>query len=181
MSLILRKLAQEKLDAAGFPNIYADINNSLYMQLSTECGRPIAQINGVSFSRKAPTNAEIDYAVELLEAFLVKHKTTMDTAINLEHKYKDLENPPEIPGVEADQRYGKLRVKIYINEDTYVTINDSGIVYFDNQLTVDILNKIKITKTQIDNANKLFKWCEKLQEVSSLKSKAWSVLNQCDI
>lgn len=77
MSLQLRQLCQPKLDGMGLSKYHVRIENKKYHQrcmlIVGECGKTLTTISGIEFSRNNPVKAEIDYAAELLEAFLIKH------------------------------------------------------------------------------------------------------------
>lgn len=77
MSLQLRQLCQPKLDGMGLSKYHVRIESRKYhtrnMLIVGECGKALTSISGIEFSRNNPVKAEIEYAVELLEAFLVKH------------------------------------------------------------------------------------------------------------
>ena len=73
MSLVLRKACQPLLDDAELSNYHVEISQNKNMNIVGECGSLFVTVKGVTFSRLAPTNPEIAYAVELLDAFLAKH------------------------------------------------------------------------------------------------------------
>ena len=78
MSLILRKKCQEILDDQKLSNYHVAIEESTKcMQIVGECGKPLFSIYGIKFTRMAPTKEEIEYAVELLDTFIIKHKTAI--------------------------------------------------------------------------------------------------------
>jgi hypothetical protein len=95
MSLILRKKCQTILDGNDVDFLHADIDpNGLFLRLVTECGKPIVTIHGVTFSRKSPTNAEVEYAVELLDAFMVKHGDKLREYVKLSRAATAMEDTP---------------------------------------------------------------------------------------
>lgn len=74
MSLQLRKMCQPILDNAGLSNYHVRINDHHYtLSITEECGKSLFDINGIQFTRKAPTKTEMEYGAELLNAFLIKH------------------------------------------------------------------------------------------------------------
>ena len=77
MSLILRKKCQDLLDSNGMSKFHVGINSVKQMEIQTECGKSVCTIKGVSFSRAIPNMGEIDYAVELMDAFIGTHRKVL--------------------------------------------------------------------------------------------------------
>ena len=75
MSLLLRKECQAILDDNNLPEYHVDITINNHLEIVGECGQPLAVVYGIKFTRKSPGKLEIDYAVELFDAFLAKYKT----------------------------------------------------------------------------------------------------------
>lgn len=76
MSLILRQKTEQLLKDAGLPEFHVQINNK-YLTIVGQCGQTIVTARGIQFSKNVPSNAEIDYAVELFATFLEKHVDTL--------------------------------------------------------------------------------------------------------
>lgn len=76
MSLILRQKTEQLLKDAGLPEFHVQINNK-YLTIVGQCGQTIVTARGIQFSKNVPSNAEIDYAVELFTAFLERHVDTL--------------------------------------------------------------------------------------------------------
>lgn len=77
MSLLLRKQCQSMLDGVGLQNYHTQIDpESKMLQIVGECGQDFVSIAGIRLSRMAPNDKEIALAIELFEAFLVKHTGT---------------------------------------------------------------------------------------------------------
>ena len=74
MSLMLRKQCQSLLDSVSLSNYHVQIDETTKMlQIVGECGQSFVSISGIRLSRMAPNNEEIKLALELFDAFLVKH------------------------------------------------------------------------------------------------------------
>ena len=94
MSLLLRNACQQTMDNAGLGNFHVRTNTTdNTMTIVGECGQPFVSISGIKFARLAPSNAEIPLAVELLEIFLIKHKSDFDLYVAELAKYAKI---PEI-------------------------------------------------------------------------------------
>ena len=76
MSLILRQKTEQLLKDAGLPEFHVQINNK-YLTIVGQCGQTVVTARGIQFSKNVPSNAEIDYAVELFATFLEKHVDTL--------------------------------------------------------------------------------------------------------
>lgn len=75
MALLLRKACQDALDKADLNAYHADIDDQTkYLCLYTPCGKHFAFVHGVRFGKISPTNAEIEFATELLEHWLARNE-----------------------------------------------------------------------------------------------------------
>ena len=93
MSLILRKTCQPMLDDNGLGNFHVDISREKTLAIVGECGQPFVYVTGVSFHKFQPTRVEIDYAAELLDAFLVKHLSKMKRYLKKKAEFALMESP----------------------------------------------------------------------------------------
>jgi len=101
MALLLRKACQETLDKADLSNLFADIDdNSKQLQLYTLCGKRFAFVHGVKFGRLQVTQAEIDFAVELLETWLTRNREKIDNYLD---------------ALEVVQRIGEVKPAIIVD------------------------------------------------------------------
>ena len=91
MSLILRKGCQDVLDENGMGQFHVDISDGKCLRLVTECGKPLVHIHGIKFNRMVPSEAEIQYAVELFDSFFAKHKNLLQEYIKQHEEYKKQE------------------------------------------------------------------------------------------
>ncbi len=73
MSLILRRESQELLNSNLLGDYHIDIDSNYNMAVVSTCGKPLFTIKGVTFAKRNPTLAEIEYAVSLLRDFLAMH------------------------------------------------------------------------------------------------------------
>jgi len=91
MSLLLRNACQDVLDDAGLQNFHCSVSErGNYLTIVGECGELFVSITGVQFARTAPNAAEIPLAVDLLEAFLMKHKPDFDLYVKELKKFQAL-------------------------------------------------------------------------------------------
>lgn len=97
MSLMLRKACQEILDNEGLSQYHAEIGpHRKELQIVTECGQPLVQIWGIRFNKLTPTGNEIEYATELLDAFISTHKKDIIKFITAKKNlgaFKDITKP----------------------------------------------------------------------------------------
>lgn len=99
MSLLLRKASQDVLNQADLHEYHTDIIHKV-LHIVCECGKPFIIIPGITFNRPNPTKVEIEYAVELLENFLVDNAKAISKYMLLERNFQKIP-PPKIPkGVE---------------------------------------------------------------------------------
>lgn len=83
MSLMLRKSCQEALNKSSLSMFHADISSDKKLTIVSDCGNPLFTINGISFSKVNPSIAEIEFATELLNGYLLKHKSRINDYLNL--------------------------------------------------------------------------------------------------
>ena len=83
MSLMLRKSCQEALNKNSLSMFHADISSDKKLTIVSDCGNPLFTINGISFSKVNPSIAEIEFATELLNGYLIKHKTRINDYLSL--------------------------------------------------------------------------------------------------
>ena len=96
MALMLRKAAQPVLMAADLDLYHADLDrDTKEFKLYTPCGKTFAVISGVLFGNLQPTKAEIDYACELLEFWLLRNKLIIDKYIAAFTKLQLYTNLPD--------------------------------------------------------------------------------------
>ncbi len=111
MSLMLRKTCQIVLDNYNLQNYHVTISETTKcLAIVTECGKPLANIEGITFSRICPTKDEIVYASELLRDFLTTHKVQFGlyvTARNAFVKLKEIEMSSKDGMVYFNTNYGK--------------------------------------------------------------------------
>lgn len=120
MSLMLRKKCEEVLNNTYLENFHADIHqDTKVLQLVSECGKPLVSVNGITFSRNAPTNAEIEYCSELLTIFINKHRADIEKVLTLQ---KQIKNFPDLR-----KQYPEYT---FITKNSYVK-NPSSITYTD--------------------------------------------------
>ena len=96
MSLILRQQAQPLLDACDLHNFHVGVGSNKQLVILSECGKTLLHVHGIQFSKTIPSNAEIAYAIELLELFIIKHKKAIEDYIKASNKFKQL-SKPEMP------------------------------------------------------------------------------------
>lgn len=97
MSLILRRDCQNILDENGMGQFHVDISDQKHLRVVTECGKPLVNIHGIKFNRAVPSEAEIQYAVELFDTFFAKHRLLFKKFVDKQEEYKQLQ-PKEKKG-----------------------------------------------------------------------------------
>ena len=79
MALMLRQACQPLLDERGFTSIHADIDDSTKnLVLYSPCRKQMGFVHGVVFASTRPTNAEIEYAVQLFTDWLNRNESSLD-------------------------------------------------------------------------------------------------------
>ena len=81
MSLLLREATQQHLDAVDLSEYHTSMNHNKNPTIVGECGKPLFTLHGVTFSRAAPTVAEINIAAKLVKEFLAKHSKAIDSVL----------------------------------------------------------------------------------------------------
>ena len=179
MSLTLRKECQEQLDNAGFQNYHVDIDGSRHLVIVSECGKPLVTVHGVRFSRTQPTGSEIDYAVELLGSFLIKHQGTLAEFINAKREMEELPDCPEFPTVIPSG----TRVTVKLADGLSLQIHENGSVSTHpcSLDSIEDFNTTKVTEEQLAQVQKIADWRKESNELFMKVSKLQSKLNNCAI
>ena len=128
MALMLRKAANPVLMAADLDPYHADLDRTTKeFKLYTPCGKTFATVSGVLFSSLAPTKDEIAYAIELLEFWLLRNKTVIDTYIAAFTKlqmYGDLGTVRDDMHIDTTRVYDHEQSKHIVTLTARVTHND---------------------------------------------------------
>jgi len=83
MALLLRKACEPILSEADLDAYFADIDaQTKYLCLYTPCGKRFAIVHGVTFSRLHPTQAEIEYACDLLRDWCIRNQLLIDDYVD---------------------------------------------------------------------------------------------------
>ena len=94
MALMLRQTCQDALNRADLDAYHADMDPcSKLLTLYTPCGKQFAVVHGVQFSRLHPTQAENDYAVELLTHWLDRNEKKIENYIDAFETVQRLGDP----------------------------------------------------------------------------------------
>jgi len=80
---MLRKRCQESLNKIGLTSFHVEINNSKELCIKDKCSKQLMAISGIKFTRKDPTKAEIEYALELFNEFLTCHEGQIEDYLSL--------------------------------------------------------------------------------------------------
>lgn len=196
MSLMLRKAAQPILDSANLDPYHIEINESnKHMELKTPCGKPFATVHGVVFSRMHPTNAEIEFAIELLQEWVNRNQQDFD-------RYHDaLETVQKLENKTAEKTIGAFKCEFkkdydYINEKKvwqyFARLENENLICFLNSknhissiqvrgtysVPVDV-NKIFPSATEAKDALKFLFHHIKLQEAKGIVESIHEDLNSC--
>lgn len=145
MSLILRRTCQPILDKAGMQNFHIEMNEQQrVMEITTECGKSIVSVKGVNFSRKSPGKAEIEYAAELLEAFIMKYKKAILKYVALKDVYDAI---APVPMYAADESYKILYQRILTKNGSDYNYT---IEYKDAPFLISLNTDGEVTNISID-------------------------------
>lgn len=127
MSLVLRKKCQPVLDSAGLGNYHVAMSSNLNLLIAGECGQPLIVISGIAFSKKAPTNGEIDYAVELLQDFVDSHLPTIKAFNKSVIDANKLKIPQITPDFSVDVNYrNEVNGIKYLDDIMSISISSKG-------------------------------------------------------
>ena len=125
MSIILRREGQELLDGLGLDSYHFDINSNKNMVIVGECGKPLCNVKGVTFTRAAPPTAEIKYALELADAYLTKHLEVLKEVIKLSSYEDTLDMDP----INTNYSTGDLQSIEYETSDFNFKLDSKGFLY----------------------------------------------------
>jgi hypothetical protein len=201
MSLVLRQKCQQLLDDNNLSMLHADINaHNYYMELATECGKPVTTIKGVQFSRRSPTMGEIDYAVKLLDAFLVKHRDIIYKAVNKMFRLRELEAEPPIPVYSYGHGKEDISENIYAwNNDVFCHIDSNRLLQENGFIKVRILRSgaVEVANSPIftgtkpvsinvsshfrKKAKEFHEWQAECNKTRMAADKYWNEAQQCEI
>ena len=116
MSLLLRKKSQEILDQFKLDAFHTAIcEQTKCLKIVSECGKPFVTIVGIKFNKITPSNAEIDYAAELLISFLNAHIVEIETYLILLAVFK---KKPEV----KNSINGFKIIKSVMNKENYFRV-----------------------------------------------------------
>lgn len=196
MSLQLRKECQTLLDGVGLENYHVDIDErTKKLQIVGECGQPFVSISGIRLSRMAPPSKEISLAVELFEAFLVKH-TALFKEFTAAKKIADSCSVPlkikaiKNSRIEKNKYNTYYELNFFMSEDDerLVNVNSKGAVII-NKKDINIndkpddLKKVKASLTDKET-NAIRSWvtaCNLYNEAIEKRDKLKSKLSSCEI
>lgn len=192
MSLQLRQQAEKVLERHKLNNYHVRIDDALYMNIVGECGQPLVTIYGIKFTKKTPTKSEIEYALTLLDSFLIKHSKDIKHYVA---KYIEFKKLPEVMHEKGKYTISKswrfpaekledcsvqflpfedikdISVRVYHNKNVTVEIN---------QISLEIYNKRippKMLKEAQEYLESFVKYQTEKFKLDDLKAK----LNKCDI
>lgn len=191
MSLLLRNACQPVLDNAGLQDFHCGVSDTgNYLTILGECGQLFVSISGVQFARTAPSKEEIPLAVDLLDAFLIKHKPDFDMYIAELAKFNAL------PVVEGDTDAFSVGTEGYRNTQKYyceietypfmIKITEAGDVRLVNLISrknsytiqdIDVKVDVKKVKAGYAHMQAYKKYQENKKTINELKSK----LSSCEI
>lgn len=192
MSLLLRQSCQNVLDGVKLTEYHVRIDDSTKtLVVSSTCGKPLFSIPGIQFASLRPTRVEIDYAVELLDTFVLTHADSITAYLKAYHAFNKL-----TPVLREDK---DSDIKI---EGGYYTAKNQTIVYFlDNEFkfkynsetnytlfvgapdstTAEMVTKFKLDKNKLKAAKK---YLADFSSYSNSKQALEDLLNKlatCDI
>lgn len=147
MSLFLRKACQELLDNVDMENYHVEVDkDTKCLKIVGECGQLFTVINGIRLSRIAPPMREINLAVELFDAFLIKHASTFHELAETRRIKANLKLPKKVEGLAGceyhEGKYGNPNsITFYVQKDPERKIQ----AYSDGDVTF-YTRKIKTNK-----------------------------------
>ena len=145
MSLALREKSQPLLDKNGFHNYHVGISDSKDMQVLTECGQLVVNVKGVKFSRLEPTLKEREYALELFDAFLVKHNRMLKEIIRAKTEAQNIVAVEHEGFSTPRYRSDKTEAIYSFDKRNSITFDSEGKVKIDMSFkTVKEFNAFKI-------------------------------------
>ncbi len=144
MSLMLRKKCQIILDSYNLQNYHVTISEETKcLKIVTECGKPMANIEGITFSRICPTKDEIVYASELLQDFLTTHKVQFGLYVQARTTFINKKV------IEMESKDGK----VYFHTN-YGSPDDMYLSYMDGPFKFHLDDAGNIAKIEINDEKK---------------------------
>lgn len=95
MALMLRQACEPILSDYDLDAYHVDLDKDFHMCLFTPCGKQFAVVHGVNFSRKHPTQAEVDYATNLLTDWCERNKNEFNNYIQARELLDRMGEEPE--------------------------------------------------------------------------------------
>jgi hypothetical protein len=148
---MLRKACETILEQHRLGKYHARVDShNKYLLISTECGKPFMTIYGIRFNRDTPTQNEIEYATELLDAALGKHKQDIESYIKLEAKVAKLRVNPKViqttsynPDFSIVNEYPDLTVEFTLDYENYASTSGVKNEKVGNISTIFTIKKSK--------------------------------------
>ncbi len=184
MSLILRKECQTPLDTYGLAEYHVRINDNKQLTIVGPCGKPLFSISGIIFSRVTPTLAEIEYAKELLQEFLIKFKQEILDVIKAKSDlFKVQSSMTELPD-NFEKSYANSKYITYYSSNEMLRYypKDNSFMYRIPDYTdiSDIVLIYKVTKIKKQLKDLMTQW-EVECNAEDKYSDALSILTTCTI
>ena len=183
MSLTLREKAQPLLDQHGLVNYHVGISSQKQMQIHTECGQLVVGVKGVTFSRQDPTLKEIDYSIELLDAFLAKHIVLLKKMMVAKAKDQKMEEVKHAGF--ANARYGtnsRIQISYKVKKQGDIVFSEDGSVVIN--LSFDSLkeaNAYKVPATLAKKAKEILDSKIAIRDSGKVIASIATELNKCAI
>ena len=182
MSILMRKAAQELLDSNGLSSFHVRINNK-HLTIVGECGQPLVTVRGIKFTRDDPSQKEIAYAVELLDAFILKHKHSIENLMDKKKKAAAYKVDALVHLKEKDGRY-KYTHHVVLSSNPKVglgMLNGEVRVAIDAGFTVTEFNSLNVDDVVMKEYKKYVKQKEMLKQLEKDFLEAKASLETCDI
>lgn len=181
MSLTLREKCQPVLDQYGLQNYHIEIEPNRGMEICGECGQRLVKVKGVTFSKSSPTLKEMEYSIELLDSFLIKHITILKRMMAQKEISRGLEQV-EHEGFSLGRYSNGVEVTYSPDKKYSITFNEDGTVAVNITFpSVKEANSFKITKDIEKKIKEIADSRNKIIESNKLLQELNSELNQCSI
>lgn len=200
MSITLRQESQPILDNFDLHNFHCDITSARHLCIVASCGKPLANVSGIKFSKLSPSISEITYACTLLNDFLTTHidelKNVLNCTSSLNKALKALESIPAVRGLVVNEtkisyrsfeftgytvKYETDTEKLHIRYNKSLAIENIGINSTFSKFSAANKSDVLTDKTLFKTFDKIIKANYKVKLCLDKLDAANAVVNSCSI
>lgn len=191
--LLLRKECQPPLNAVGLNNLHIEVQDKCLV-LVGECGKPLVNVKGISFSKPTINSVEREYAVELFEQFLTKYETDITVYISAKKAFSLITIPTLGTGFSTSlnstgyaaalKTYYTASFKVGFpgqESNIEVTVNENGVSFSNAIPFTEIETLAETLRVNVSAANTFLTDMKAYTEESKRIAIMREALSACDI